>query len=127
MQKGGGAPVVDVLAYGERLKTAGLSLLSAPGNDPVASTALAAAGCQLLLFTTGRGTPFGTVVPTVKVASNSALAERKPHWIDWDAMARPEVEDFADFLLRLASGELAAKNEINGDRGIAVFKDGVTL
>ena len=127
VQKGGGAPVVDVLAYGERLKTAGLSLLSAPGNDPVASTALAAAGCQLLLFTTGRGTPFGTVVPTVKVASNSALAERKPHWIDWDAMARPEVEDFADFLLRLASGELAAKNEINGDRGIAVFKDGVTL
>ena len=127
VQKGGGAPVVDVLEYGERLKSTGLSLLSAPGNDPVASTALAAAGCQLLLFTTGRGTPFGTVVPTVKIASNSTLAERKPHWIDWDAMACPEVDDFVDFLLRLASGEVAAKNEINGDRGIAIFKDGVTL
>ena len=127
VQKGGSSPVTDVLAYGERLKTPGLNLLSGPGNDPVAATALAAAGCQLILFTTGRGTPFGSVVPTVKIASNTALAAAKVGWIDYDAMARPETGTFIDFVLDVVSGRTAARNEENGFREIAIFKDGVTL
>lgn len=127
VQKGGTSPVVDVLPYGGRVSVPGLNLLSGPGNDLVASTVLAAAGCQIILFTTGRGTPFGTVVPTVKIATNTALAEKKPHWIDWDAMANPETENFIQWLIELASGTRVAKNEENGDKGIAIFKDGVTL
>ena len=126
VQKGGLSPVEDVLCYGERVRGHGLSLLSGPGNDLVASTVLAAAGCHLILFTTGRGTPFGTVVPTLKIATNSTLAEAKPHWIDWDAMANPDVESFAKKVLAVADGALA-RNESMGDRGIAIFKDGVTL
>lgn len=126
VQKGGKSPVVDVLKYGEQVKKRGLTLLSGPGNDLVASTVLAAAGCHLILFTTGRGTPFGTVVPTVKIATNSALAEAKPHWIDWDAMAFADTESFAAKVLSISSGEEAA-NERESSRGIAIFKDGVTL
>ena len=126
VQKGGSAPVEDVLDYGERVKAHGLSLLTGPGNDLVASTVLAAAGCHLILFTTGRGTPFGCVVPTLKVATNDALAANKPNWIDWNAMANPDVEAFAAKVLAVASGE-KAKNEVNGAQGIAIFKDGVTL
>ncbi|MBO7722075.1 MAG: altronate dehydratase [Kiritimatiellae bacterium] len=126
VQKGGSSPVVDVLDYGAQVKEKGLTLLSGPGNDPVAVTALAAAGCHLVLFTTGRGTPFVGVVPTVKIASNTALARSKPHWIDWDAMARPEVDDFAAAVVSVAAG-LPASNECAGDREIAIFKDGVTL
>jgi len=126
VQKGGSSPVVDVLDYGDCVKTKGLSLLTGPGNDLVASTVLAAAGCQLILFTTGRGTPFGTVVPTMKIATNSTLAAAKPHWIDWDAMANGDVEAFAAKVLAIASGE-PARNEIENARGIAIFKDGVTL
>ena len=126
VQKGGSAAVEDVLAYGGRVRTHGLTLLSAPGNDLVAATALAAAGCHLVLFTTGRGTPFGTAVPTLKVATNTALAAAKPHWIDWDAMANPDAEAFAAKVFAVASGEPAC-NEVHGDRGIAIFKDGVTL
>ena len=126
VQKGGSSPVCDVLGYGECVKEPGLSLLTGPGNDLVASTVLAAAGCHLILFTTGRGTPFGTVVPTVKIATNTDLATRKPHWIDWDAMANADVESFAAKVLAIASGEPAA-NERAGDRGIAIFKNGVTL
>ena len=126
VQKGGSAPVEDVLLYGERVSAHGLSLVTGPGNDLVASTVLAAAGCHLVLFTTGRGTPFGCVVPTLKVASNDALAERKPGWIDWNAMSSPDVEAFAGKVLSVASGE-ETKNELAGDRGIAIFKDGVTL
>jgi len=125
-QKGGASAVEDVLEYGETVKRRGLSLLSAPGNDLVASTALAAAGCQIVLFTTGRGTPFGTVVPTIKIATNSKLAAAKPRWIDWDAMADAGTEAFAAKVLSVASGELAA-NERNGARQIAIFKNGVTL
>ena len=127
VQKGGCSPVEDVLLSGERVKSHGLSLLTGPGNDLVASTVLAAAGCHLILFTTGRGTPFGSVVPTVKVASNDALAAAKPNWIDWNAMSHPDVEAFASKVLGIASGDEFAKNEINGARGIALFKDGVTL
>lgn len=126
VQKGGSAPVEDVLLYGERVKEHGLSLVTGPGNDLVASTVLAAAGCHLILFTTGRGTPFGCVVPTLKIASNDALAQRKPNWVDWNAMSDPDVEAFAGKILSVASGE-KAKNELAGDRGIAIFKDGVTL
>ena len=126
VQKGGSAPVEDVLGYGETVKRHGLSLLTGPGNDLVASTVLAAAGCHLVLFTTGRGTPFGCVVPTLKVATNDALAAKKPNWIDWNAMSNPDVEAFAQKVLAVASGE-KAKNEVCGAQGIAIFKDGVTL
>ncbi len=127
VQKGGSAPVEDVLDYGEHVKAHGLSLITGPGNDLVASTVLAAAGCHLILFTTGRGTPFGCVVPTLKIASNTALAQAKPNWIDWDAMANPDVESFAAKILAVASGVELAFNETTGAQGIAIFKDGVTL
>ena len=126
VQKGGSSPVEDVLLYGESVKAHGLSLMTGPGNDLVAATVLAAAGCHLILFTTGRGTPFGCVVPTMKVATNDTLAANKPNWIDWNAMANPDVEEFAKKVLAVASGE-KAKNEISGAQGIAIFKDGVTL
>ena len=127
VQKGGSAPVEDVLDYGEHVKAHGLSLITGPGNDLVASTVLAAAGCHLILFTTGRGTPFGCVVPTLKIASNTTLAQAKPNWIDWDAMAAPDGEAFAAKILAVASGEERARNETIGAQGIAIFKDGVTL
>ena len=127
VQKGGRAPVEDVLLYGEPVKAHGLSLMTGPGNDLVASTVLAAAGCHLILFTTGRGTPFGCVVPTMKVATNDALARNKPNWIDWNAMSDPNVDAFAAKVMRVASGEELARNEENGAQGIAIFKDGVTL
>ncbi len=132
-QKSGRAAVSGVLAYGDRLSATGLNLLSAPGNDLVAATALAAAGCQLVLFTTGRGTPFGTFVPTMKIATNSGLAQRKPGWIDFDAGAlihgtpMPELTDqLTQRILRIASGE-PTRNETNGYSEIAIFKNGVTL
>lgn len=127
VQKGGSSPVEDVLLYGERVKTHGLSLMTGPGNDLVASTVLAAAGAHIILFTTGRGTPFGCVVPTMKIATNNRLAESKPSWIDYNAMADGDVEHFAAKVIRVASGEELAKNELSGAQGIAIFKDGVTL
>ena len=127
VQKGGTSPVEDVLDYGECVRTRGLSLMTGPGNDLVASTVLAAAGCHLILFTTGRGTPFGSVVPTLKIASNDALARNKPNWIDWNAMSEPDVEKFAAKVMAVASGDERTRNEETGDRGIAIFKDGVTL
>ena len=126
VQKGGSSPVEDVLDYGEHVKTPGLSLLTGPGNDLVASTVLAASGCHLVLFTTGRGTPFGTVVPTMKISTNRTLAAAKPHWIDWDAMSNPDTDAFAAKVLEIASGA-PARNEVENARGIAIFKDGVTL
>lgn len=132
-QKCGRAPVSGVLEYGDRLKANGLNLLSAPGNDLVASTALASAGCQIVLFTTGRGTPFGTFVPTMKIATNPTLASRKPNWIDFNAgqliEGKPMKEltrEFIGKILSVASGE-KARNEINDYREIAIFKNGVTL
>ncbi|MBQ7869660.1 MAG: altronate dehydratase [Prevotella sp.] len=132
-QKCGRAPVSGVLEYGDRLETTGLNLLSAPGNDLVAATALASAGCQIVLFTTGRGTPFGTFVPTMKIATNPTLAARKPNWIDFSAGQLIEgrtmqelVPEFIDKILAVASGE-KARNEVNGYREIAIFKNGVTL
>ena len=132
-QKCGSSPVRDVLRYGERLSVKGLNLLSAPGNDLVASTALASAGCQIVLFTTGRGTPFGTFVPTMKIATNTPLAQRKGTWIDFNAGVLAEDEPmesvsarFIDAVLSAASGE-PVNNEKSGYREIAIFKSGVTL
>ena len=132
VQKAGRAPVADVIGYGRRIAQDGLTILEAPGNDAVSSTALAAAGATAILFTTGRGTPMGFPVPTVKIASNSDLAARKPGWIDFDAGAVlvDGFDDAADALLEricdMASGEPTAA-ERNGEREIAIWKRGVTL
>ncbi len=132
-QKCGRAPVSGVLEYGERLRHNGLNLLSAPGNDLVAATALAASGCQLVLFTTGRGTPFGTFVPTMKISTNSNLYNTKRNWIDFNAgeLVEGTAMDclrnrFTDKIIATASGDLV-RNEINDYREIAIFKNGVTL
>jgi altronate hydrolase len=132
-QKCGKASVSGVMEYGDRLENTGLNLLSAPGNDLVASTALASCGCHLVLFTTGRGTPFGTFVPTMKIATNPDLASRKQNWIDFSAGQLIEgrtmqeiVPEFIDKVLAVASGK-PAKNEINDYREISIFKNGVTL
>ena len=132
VQKGGTSPVTDVIGVGERIKTKGLTLVDGPGNDIVASTSLAAAGCQLILFTTGRGTPYGAPVPTVKISTNAALAEKKPHWIDFNAHgavahgAAVVADRLYEYVIKVASGE-RTKNELHGYREIAIFKDGVTL
>ena len=132
-QKCGRAPVSGVLEYGDRLQVNGLNLLSAPGNDLVAATALASAGCQMVLFTTGRGTPFGTFIPTMKISTNSDLYNRKPNWIDFNAGVLTEgvemkdlVRQFIDKVISVANGE-PTRNELNGYREIAIFKTGVTL
>ena len=130
VQKGGLSPVVDVLTYGDKIEKNGLSLLNGPGNDIVACTNLMAAGVHVILFTTGRGTPLGTAVPTVKVATNHSLAQRKTSWIDFDASPMLDGIDPTDemikYVLRVADGE-QTKNEINGYEEISIFKDGVTL
>lgn len=132
-QKAGQSQVIDVLKYGERLSQHGLNLLSAPGNDAVATSALAAAGCHMVLFSTGRGTPYGGFVPTVKLATNSDLAKRKPHWIDFNAGQLLEnvtmaelLNQFIDLIVDIANGK-ATCNEKNDFRELAIFKSGVTL
>ncbi|MBF9003394.1 UxaA family hydrolase [Vibrio nitrifigilis] len=132
-QKSGHSPVCNVLQYGERLTLTGLSLLSAPGNDAVATSALAMAGCHIVLFTTGRGTPYGGPVPTFKVATNTSLAQRKPHWIDFNAGQLVEgstmedmLEALIDNIALVVNGQQTC-NEYNDFREIAVFKSGVTL
>jgi altronate hydrolase len=135
IQKGGDAIVSSVLHYGERVATPGLALLEAPGNDGVSSTAMVASGATILLFTTGRGTPLGFPVPTVKISSNSAIATKKPHWIDFDAgrlLDDPSAMDertdaLFEYVLDVASGRLQTNNERNGIREIAIWKEGVTL
>ena len=133
VQKAGSAPVEGVLAYGEPVRHKGLNLLSAPGNDLVASTALAASGAHLILFTTGRGTPFAAPVPTLKLASNDALAARKSAWIDFNCGALVSgrtldalADDLFELVLRVAGGE-KAKSEVAGYHDMAIFKQGVTL
>ena len=132
-QKAGQSQVMDVLKYGDRLTRPGLNLLSAPGNDAVATSALAAAGCHMVLFSTGRGTPYGGFVPTVKLATNSDLAKRKPHWIDFNAGRLLEdhtmnqlLNQFIDLIVDVANGK-ATCNEKNDFRELAIFKSGVTL
>ena len=132
-QKGGTSNVVDVLQYADIVKTKGLSLLSGPGNDAVAATALTAAGCQMLLFTTGRGTPLGTMSPTIKISTNSELYQRKQLWLDFDAgrlLTEGNMDALADelmdFVLAVASGKKTRSEQL-GFRDITIFKHGVTL
>ena len=132
-QKGGTSDVVDVLQYADVVKTKGLSLLSGPGNDAVAATALAAAGCHLLLFTTGRGTPLGTMVPTLKIATNSDLFQRKSNWMDFDAgrlLSQEPLENLTnelfDLVLAVASGKQTRSEQL-GFRDVTIFKNGVTV
>ncbi len=132
-QKAGRSKVMDVLRYGERLSQSGLNLLSAPGNDAIATSALASCGCHMVLFTTGRGTPYGGPVPTMKIATNSQLAERKKNWIDFNAGKLVEgvdmntlLEEFVEVVAAHVNGEPTC-NERNDFREIAVFKSGVTL
>ena len=130
VQKGGLSKVVDVLDYGDVLTKNGLSLLNGPGNDIVAITNLMAAGVHIILFTTGRGTPVGAPVPTVKIATNHSLAERKANWIDFDASptldGNPLTDELFEYVVSVAEGK-ETKNEINNYREISIFKDGVTL
>lgn len=131
-QKAGTAKVVDVLKYGDKIKKQGLSLLEGPGNDLVAASNLASADCQLVLFTTGRGTPFGSYVPTMKVATNNEIFNKKQHWMDFNAGRlltedkHKVLDDFIDKIIAVASGE-ETRNEENDFREIAIFKNGVTL
>ena len=131
-QKGGHSKVSGVIAYGDRLENQGLHLLEAPGNDLVSSTALGASGCHLVLFTTGRGTPFGSFVPTVKVATNSTIYQKKPKWMDFNAgqlvedKSMDEVsQEFIHYVIDVANGKLT-NNEKNGIHEMAIFKSGVT-
>lgn len=130
VQKSGTAYVADVIEIGEQVNNKGLNLLTGPGNDIVAVTNLTASGCHIILFSTGRGTPLGAPVPTIKIATNSALAERKPHWIDFnagDAINGTDLScDLIDYILSVANGE-KTNNEKNGYREISIFKDGVVL
>ena len=135
IQKGGIATVTDVLQYAEPVKKKGLSLLQGPGNDAVSSTALSASGATLILFTTGRGTPLGFPAPTIKISSNTNLAESKPKWIDFNAGAVFEdgngldkvAEDFKKKIIDIASGRVKTRSELNQQREIAIWKNGVTL
>lgn len=137
VQKGGTAGVVQILDYGQPAQpaTGGLALVNAPGNDGVSSTAMTVAGAHLLLFTTGRGTPMGFPVPTLKISTNTALAQRKPGWIDFNAGlladSQVDIDQLANQLLELvldvASGRTRTRNEVNGYREIAIWKTGVTV
>lgn len=124
IEKAGSSEITDVLSYGEQIKKSGVSALDAPGNDLIASTALAASGAQIVLFTTGRGTPFSTFVPTMKIASNTRLAEFKDDWIDFNAYTMDE-DGLFDLLLKTVNGEYKCKSE--DIREIAFYKKGVTL
>lgn len=123
-----------MLSYGESVKTAGLNLLSAPGNDLVASTALAASGAHIVLFTTGRGTPFASPVPTMKISSNSALYQKKNNWIDFNCGVLTDEDislselgqNLFDYVIEVASGA-KLKSELAGLHDMAIFKQGVTL
>lgn len=133
VQKGGTAPIMDVIGYGDAVVTKGLNMLYGPGNDLVSSTAMTAAGAHLILFTTGRGTPFGAPAPTLKISTNSQLAEKKKGWIDFNAGTIAEGESIEmaakrllDFVIEVAGGK-QTKAEERGFREISIFKDGVVL
>ena len=133
VQKGGSSPVVDVLSYAHAVTKPGLNVIQAPGNDLVASTALALSGCHMVLFTTGRGTPFGTFVPTLKISTNTPLSEHKANWIDFNAGEVVNGESWDSALARLidkitaVANGAALRHELNGAKDIAIFKSGVTL
>ena len=134
IQKGGHAAVTDTLSFGERCKTPGLNLMTGPGNDNVSITNLLASGAHILLFTTGRGNPLGTAIPTIKVSTNTNLYNRKNHWIDFDAGIILQDNSFEnstdklwEYIIKVASGKELTKNEINGYKEIMIFKNGVLL
>ena len=135
IRKGGTSRVHEVIRYGDRMLGSGLALLNTPGNDAVSSTALVAAGATVLLFTTGRGTPLGSPVPTIKISTNTAISEKKPRWIDFNAGALADgsatvedlEEDLIALLLGIAGGRVQASNEQSNQRSIAIWKNGVTL
>lgn len=134
VQKAGTSEVKDVLFDQDLIKEHGLSLLKGPGNDMVACSNLASCGCQLILFTTGRGTPFGTIVPTIKVGTNTHISEHKKNWIDFNAGSiidgkhiEEVFNDFVNFIVGVINGEIKTRNELNHFEEIAIFKDGVTL
>lgn len=135
IQKGGSAVISQVLNYGDQITDRGLVLVNAPGNDGVSSTAMTASGATLLLFTTGRGTPLGFPVPTVKISTNSEIYKNKPGWIDFNAGKLLDGEatfdsltdEFMKYLIDVASGRTKTKNEVNGYKEIAIWKTGVTL
>ena len=124
IEKAGTTEIVDVLAYGEQVKEQGVSALNAPGNDLIAATALAASGCQIVLFTTGRGTPFSTFVPTMKIGTNNHISSFKGSWIDFNAYSMDE-DGLFDLLIKTVNGEYLCKSE--DVREIAFYKTGVTL
>jgi altronate hydrolase len=134
IQKGGDSPVTAILSYGDQIRVPGLNLLDGPGNDIVATTALAAAGCHLVIFTTGRGSPLGGPVPVIKVSTNSRIAQEKAGWIDFDAGRALDgisldmlAEELMALVLETASGEVLTRNEIMDFRDMAIWKAGVTL
>ena len=134
IQKGGKAPVVDTLAMGQSCEKSGLNLMIGPGNDSVSVTNLLSGHAQVILFTTGRGNPLGTAAPTIKIASNSTLFQRKENWMDFNAgrvlehgAVEPAARELWQLVLDVASGRRQTKNEKNGDREIMIFKDGVIL
>jgi len=135
IQKGGTALVSQVLDYGEPVQHGGLALLQGPGNDGVSTTAEVASGATIILFTTGRGTPLGLPVPTIKISSNTAIAQKKPQWIDFNAGALLDgaetmdglAQQLLDLIIKVASGDMKTKNEIHGYKEIAIWKEGVTL
>jgi altronate hydrolase len=134
VQKGGDAPIMDVIGYGDAVVTRGLNMLYGPGNDLVSSTALTAAGAHMVLFTTGRGTPFGAPAPTMKIATNTPLATKKYGWIDFNAgtvadgtrTLEESASDLMALVLEVASGR-QTRTEVQGFREISIFKDGVML
>jgi len=134
VQKGGTSAVTDVLDYGRRVNKKGLVLLDGPGNDIVSTTALTAAGCHIIIFTTGRGTPLGAFAPTLKISSNSELVKKKANWTDYDAgellvgkSMKEAEQELWDLILSVAEGKTRTKSEINDYREFAIFKNGVTL
>ena len=134
VQKGGAAPIMDVIGYGDAVTTKGLNMLYGPGNDLVSATALTAAGAHIILFTTGRGTPFGAPTPTMKLSTNTPLATKKANWIDFNAglvadgikTLDQSAQDLMDMVLEIASGKQTRAEE-RGFREISIFKDGVML
>ena len=134
VQKGGTSPIVDILDYGEYISKSGLNILKGSGNDQVSCTNLTASGANIILFTTGRGTPFGSIVPTLKISSNSNLYQKKNNWIDFNAGKVLEnipvddiVKELFELVINIASGKIQTKNEKNGYREISIFRDGIIL
>lgn len=134
VQKGGTSPIADILDYGEYISKSGLNILKGSGNDQVSCTNLTASGVNIILFTTGRGTPFGSIVPTLKISSNSNIYKKKNNWIDFNAGRVLEnipvdniVKELFDLVINVASGKMQTKNEKNGYREISIFRDGIIL